>query len=1119
MEQQIRISVHAPALSRWGPVAATQLPMVEAPPDAAYVELSDPTEAIGAAFALRRLAATPDPEGEVAEPAVSIWPAAEAGAAPEVAGEILCHPRIWEAAGAVWAEARLDPGRARVYRLGWHAPAERATGPVAGTLPRSMTVSLERPSAMLGREADVAELAAAWKRTVGGSLSLELVAGEAGAGKTRLVAEAAREAARAGGLLLHADGGEQRGAPYAPFVRALEPLLGADSEGRRDGELAASLFGRILDPATAPEGQVAGGLGDERTPLFHSAIQQFERLARRAPLLLVAEDLHGWGASSLQLLEHLCRAGARMRMMVLATYRTTDLEPGGEAASVLARLREIEGAGHTELAGLGMVPMRGLAAAAGLGTDSGSIERAAGLALEETGGNPLFALELLGSLDERWEDELQRVGALPAPRSLQMLTAGRARSLGEEAFDHLSAAAAAGHSFEAALVAEAVGADPDSVLDSLGLASRAGLVAPEGSGRHAFTHAMTARTLYSELEPARRGELHRRLALALEARGDRVARADELAYHWQEADPADRSKALLWAQRAGAEALSRYDHAAAAEWFEQALAIHDVGQGGDGGRPRCELLIGLGTALRFSGEPRFRELLLEAARLAAELEDTELLVEAVLANNRGFPSSIGEYDHERVALLELALERMPESSPERAAVLAQLALELTFSRQLERRQELAGQALEVARASGEERVLARILIRCLIARWGPDNARERIADAAESISISSRLDEPLDLFHGLHWQAAAQLEVMLVEDAARNLQAQGRIASRLADQTAQWLTACSQALRVAISGRLDEAEALTMEAMALGRDGDQPDALPFFASQIAAIRWQQGRLPELMPVLVEALEHHPGLPAFRSLLALGHALGGDLAAGREVVDAEATTGFSALPLDPVWLAAVVTYAHAVAELGASEHAEMLHGLLEPFAGRLATTSVSAWGTVDHALGRLAALRGDAEAAERSLARSLADYRRISGPVWRGHALLDLARARLALGGDGDRVEPLLAEAREVARRHGAGLLVKTIDERQEPREEAPEAAAAYRERLAMLGLTERQAQVVELLARGHGNAAIASALDISPSTVKRHLENVFSRVGVRNRGELIARLLDPDEEEVAAPRA
>jgi hypothetical protein len=72
---------------------------------------------------------------------------------------------------------------------------------------------------------------------------------------------------------------------------------------------------------------------------------------------------------------------------------------------------------------------------------------------------------------------------------------------------------------------------------------------------------------------------------------------------------------------------------------------------------------------------------------------------------------------------------------------------------------------------------------------------------------------------------------------------------------------------------------------------------------------------------------------------------------REVLDGDVATRFAALPRDPFWIANVVDYAYAIARLGDREAATLLHGILDPYRGRLATTTVAVWGVVDHALGR------------------------------------------------------------------------------------------------------------------------------------------------------------------------
>ena len=439
----------------------------------------------------------------------------------------------------------------------------------------------------------------------------------------------------------------------------------------------------------------------------------------------------------------------------------------------------------------------------------------------------------------------------------------------------------------------------------------------------------------------------------------------------------------------------------------------------------------------------------------------------MLANHRGFVSHVGGFDRERGAMLRRAAERIGAPGPELALVLAQLALELTFSPQVERRRRLADRALRRPRRAATNACWPQVLIRCLIARWGPDNPEERIAMAARSIEIASRLDEPLDLFHALYWQATAQVEIGQVRAAAAALREQERIAARVGDSTASWLCECSASVHLALGGRLEEAEARAQRAAERAKSSAQPDVLPFYISQIASIRWQQGRLAELAPLLARALDQYPGLPAFRSLVTLSHAAAGESAFAREVLASDAANDFAELPRDPIWIAAAATYAHAIADLGDRDAAAKLQPLLEPFRGQMATTSISIWGLVDHALGRLELLLGETDSGRASLQRAIDDYTAMPAPLWAAQAERDLAGV--------------------------AG---------------APAAGSALDSRIEGLGLTSRQAEVIRLIARGRSNREVAEELRISPRTVKRHLENVYDRTGARSRAALTALLLD-----------
>lgn len=942
-------------------------------------------------------------------------------------------------------------------------------------LPGPLASARDRPWPLVGREAELDTIAAAWARITGGGRETLLIAGEPGAGKSRLAAESGHAIHRAGGLVLYGSGEETNGTPYAPFASALAHLDQHVDRARLEG-LRASPLGKLIPGAGDGEQRGDWNLGGDGSRLFAAAVKHLEALADYQPLLLVVDDLHDCGLSTLRLVEHLARASARLRLLLLTTYRPTDLEPDDERAALIAGLRSAPGAQHLHLGGLDAPKLRDLAAALGVAEDPDALEDTATIIERETGGNPLFACELLRSLRDAGDTSPDQIAAA-TPRSLRMVIATRARRLGADAYDHVSAAAVSGRRFSVRTLGAALDAEPDAVAESIAQAEHVGLISIDPTdGVCTFSHAITARCLYEEVEPARRGRLHRRLAEALEHQSGAITpqRAGEIARHWCLADPPDEGRASACCAIAGELALHRYDHEVAAGWFEEALKRSPGGSGND--VEWCDLLIGLGTALRFADQERSRTVLLEAARLADRLDDADRLVKAALANHRGFVSVVGGFDRERAAMLKRATERLTEGAP-LALLLAQLALELTFSPQVERRRRLAERALGAARASGDRRVLAQVLTRYLIAYWGPENPRARVAAAAESISISSGLDEPLDLFHGLYWQAAAQVELGQTQSAARTLREQTRIAARIGDATATWLCECAASVHIALRGELEEAESRVQHAVELAQRSGQPDALAFYISQIASIRWQQGRLPELVPILDQALGQYPGLPAFRSLVCLAHALNGGEARAREVLTIDTVSGFADLPRDPVWIAGSATYAHAIAELGDREAAASVHAILEPYRDQLATTSISVWGLVGHALGRLECVLGDVERGRESLLRAIDGYARMSAPLWRAQAERDLAN----LQGEG-------------------GVHGSELDDR-----------------IARLGLTRRQAEVLRLVARGRSNKEIATELHVTPSTVKRHLENAYGRTGAHSRGALTALLLGADEDIAPSP--
>ena len=124
----------------------------------------------------------------------------------------------------------------------------------------------------------------------------------------------------------------------------------------------------------------------------------------------------------------------------------------------------------------------------------------------------------------------------------------------------------------------------------------------------------------------------------------------------------------------------------------------------------------------------------------------ERLVAAALANNRGFFSTIGVIDADKVAILEMALARLPTDDPERALVLATLCSELAFGSSLERRQALADEAMAIAESSGDDAIIVRVLNQRPSPTLRAAPARAVVARTDDALVRAERVGDPVLLF-------------------------------------------------------------------------------------------------------------------------------------------------------------------------------------------------------------------------------------------------------------------------------------------------------------------------------------------------------------------------------------
>ncbi|MGH8973221.1 MAG: ATP-binding protein [Acidimicrobiia bacterium] len=917
------------------------------------------------------------------------------------------------------------------YEAGWEPADEsppgvpdevlgsRAEAPAA--LPGRLRVA--PPFGFFGRTAERDVLENAWKEAADGRRRVVLVSGEPGVGKTGLAAEFSRALHAQGALVLYGRCDEDLGLPYQPFIEAARAGLDAGSGTELQpwvdahGDALAHVLPEVSRRFPGVPSSPAMDAETERYRFFQAMIALLARLSAVRPVLVVLDDLHWATQPTLLLLKHLVASSEPMAVLVLGTYRESDVSRDHPLADLLAELRRE--------ASVDRIPLRGL------GDDEvvALVEGAAGHALEdemvafahaaarETDGNPFFLTEILRHLAESGavvheRDRWVAAGDLAAvhlPASVRDVIGHRVRRLGEEAGRVLSVAAVIGRDFDDELLARAAEVDDDVLLDVLEAATGAALVTevPGRPGRFSFSHALVQHALYEDLGGLRRVRAHQRVAAALEALcgddpGERVA---QLAHHWITATrPAEPLKAIDYAMRAGDRALDQLVPEEAAGWYAQALQLHTDRDASD--ELRLELLIRLGEAQRRAGQAAFRQSLLEASTLARRRGDNARLVRAVLASNRGTFSAAGEVDHEKVEALEAARAALGnDHTTERARVLATLASELTFSGAWERRRDLADEALAVARRLGDDATLARVLNLRASTIQVSETVTERMAGTAENLEVTGRLGDPLERYFALWTRRLAAAEAGDRAEADRALDELEQLAGALGQPALRWYAMNQRVVGELLAGRIEDAERLAADAVQLGHECEGPEAFVIYTLQLFTVRLDQGRLGELEPVIAQAMADNPGLPVVRALLALAYTELERTDDARRVFAIDAANDFSDLPYDLTWGTSLSALSQVCGRLEDREAAAVLFEKLRPSSGVVSHSVVFTLGAIDRYLGLLAATLGrfdEAEAYFRSAARL---HEEIGAPAWLARTHLDWGRLLVQRGGPGDTDRP------------------------------------------------------------------------------------------------------------------
>lgn len=455
--------------------------------------------------------------------------------------------------------------------LPWHAP------PAARVTPWT------------DRTAELGNLREALRAAAHREGAIVALSGESGIGKTRLAEEAIRKAESSGFRVLRGRRFEEElNAPYSHWVQAARmfvreappPMVFKVCDGcQREAvglvpELSDRLGPQLPAPTLEPK--------QTRLRFFEGVTRFFQNLAKETPLVLLLDDFQWADPDSVSLLEYFGAQLKEQPILVLLTYRDTELDPQGTLGKVLFDLRRQGILREVSLKRFDPDHSRDLVGAVlgGTAPPSAVVQPL----LEKTGGNPLFVEELCRSLVEdrllvRTSDgwRAKPDARIEVPTTVREVIRRRVDWIGPEAESILAIASVFGNEFEFDRLKEVSEVDSDKLLLLVEAMLRARLLREKetapGRSMYQFGDEQTRDVLYAGLSLVRRQRYHLKAGEVLERAWGNLAheRAGELAYHFLQGNAPDR--ALEYFIRAGDRAEQVYAREDAASAFEKALLL------------------------------------------------------------------------------------------------------------------------------------------------------------------------------------------------------------------------------------------------------------------------------------------------------------------------------------------------------------------------------------------------------------------------------------------------------------------------------------------------------------------------------------------------------------------
>jgi DNA-binding NarL/FixJ family response regulator len=898
---------------------------------------------------------------------------------------------------------------------------------------------------LVGRDRELETLHEARRGLSRSRSAFVLIGGDAGIGKSRLLATFVRSVADGRARhLARAECLEYAPAPFGPIRDALEQLT-------RSARLTLPpLLARfVARDVSAPAA--------EKAELFLAVADFLRACARERATILSIEDLHWADATTLEFLAYAAPRFAGSRLLVVATYRSNEIERYEALKTAVVRLSRETGTYRLELESLAKADLRTLIESALAGHGTLAPQKIAHV-IARAEGNPFFAEELLkdalGKNDARGRDEL--------PISIRATIVERLRDFTPDERSIVDRAAVLGFRFDPYVLARTMHADVDALLPTLRKARDANLIVEtDEAGRIAFRfrHALTRQAVYDELLLFDARRTHRNILETLEsfdAQGDHL---EELAYHAWEAR--DTEKTLRYNERAADAAAALHALPEARLGYERAL------EAATDRRDEARLLERLGRITSLLGDLTRAIEIHDAARAAAietlDFDAAAHLTRMSAADRRN------SGDESCVAFGMAFLDRYGDrvAAPAHDDLVALLARLCTISYDVDLAESLLARIADPDNLPpiGLQNVLTvraeNAWIRGDVATWS--RATEALLDVLPSLPVYASIIPSYTIAEGASYHGRDDL-------VARALAHADRIEARLQLVGPRAHGVGVRALDFYARGLLDDARGVIRGSMDGLHIRCATEVLARHAPFIAdALDDESLVTPEIEAEFAAARLHarHPDdglILVAGAFWALRHGH-----AEQARADIRLALGCLSRP---------IVHAHAVV-LMAAQHLPVAElARLGPFIDPEARDVNDALGRA-HALAAAAVVasrRGDSATAATAGLRAAEAYRQLGRP-------LDEARALEHAGH--------FAAARAGYQRCGAVAWAKRVRD--------PGAAPG---RTTEPALSSRERDVARLMAAGLRNSAIGQRLSITTKTVEKHVASIYDKLGVRSRPQV-----------------